>query len=352
MDYLNVINEMKEGKYKDIYLFFGEEQYLCENTVKLLENTIINPIYKDFNYEYMEGSYITTEAIENACETLPFMDEKRLVIIKNFDCLQGNKRSKENEEKQDELATYIENIPQNTCLVFWQTTGIDRRKKIFKGIKKYGEIVEFNKLNPNELSHWIEKMVGKKEKSISKAEIKYFIENNDYLSKNSKKTLRDIENELNKIIDYIGERKKINKEDIKKIIPKKLDNDIFKMVDAIGKKERSMALKLLRDMLKEGENEMMILSMIVRQYRILLQCKELRSKGYSPNEIASKIEVHPFVVKKGLSQSQYFTSTALKDALYYALEMDQKIKLGKIDQRLGLEMLIFQNMKDKLNKKA
>ncbi|MCR1897837.1 DNA polymerase III subunit delta [Irregularibacter muris] len=341
MNYNTLIKEIKAGELHNIYLFYGQEQYLCENIIKTLKDTLIGSAFGDLNYEYMEGAGISIKGIENACETLPFMEDKRLVIVKNLIYLQGGKNPKEEEDLQS-LMDYLKKVPNSTCLVFWQSQEIDKRKKLFQAIKKHGKVIEFEQLKGLALEKWLEKNIKQREKLIKKPTLQYLINQSDYLSKNSAKTLGDIENELNKIIDYIGNREEILQEDVEKILPRRLENDIFKMVDAIGKKEREIALRLLNDMLEEGENEIMILSMISRQFRILIQSKELKNRGYSPNEIASKLKMAPFIIQKGITQGQYFSIHSLKEILYSTLDIDEKIKTGKIDQRLALEMLIYQ----------
>lgn len=345
MDYYKLEKEIKAGKIKNIYLFFGQEQYFCEKTIRVLEQYVINPSFRDFNYEYMEKDNITIERIENACETLPFMDERRLVIIKNFSYLQRGKTSKEEEKQIQYLAEYIKRIPDSTCLVFWQTEEIDKRKKLFQGIKKVGVVLEFKKLNAVALGNWISQYLKKKGKVMKKSVQHFLIENSDYLSKNSTKTLIDMVNEIDKIIDYIGDREEILIEDIEEMLPRRLENDIFKLVDAIGQKDKKNALKFLNDMLREGENGLRILSMIARQFRILIQCKELKERGYTLNEIASKLNFMPFIVNKGISQARYFDQGILRQAMYSILDMDSKIKTGKIDEKLALEMLIYEYAK-------
>ncbi|SJZ95612.1 DNA polymerase III subunit delta [Garciella nitratireducens] len=342
MDYYKLKKEIEMGKVRNLYLFYGEEQYFCEKIIKVLEQYAINTSFKDFNYEYMEGDSISIQRIENACETLPFMDERRMVIVKNFPYFQGGKVSKEEEKQIEYLSDYIKRMPNSTCLIFWQIEEIDRRKKLFQVIKKIGLVLDFQKLNAYALRQWINYYFKKKGKKIKKDALDFFIENSDYLSKNSTKTLIDILNEIHKIIDYVGDKEEILVEDIKKILPKRLENDIFKLVDAIGQRDKKIALKLLNDMLKEGENGLKILSMIARQFRILIQCKELKKRGYTPNEIANKLSLMPFIIKKGILQANYFEEKKLCQAIHSILDMDFKIKTGKIDDKLALEMLIYE----------
>lgn len=341
MEYNNILKDIKAGKIENIFFLIGQEQYLIEEIIRELERKILNPSFRDLNYEYMEGKDISTQRIISACETLPFMDQWRLIIIKNFLYLQGG-NLKESEEEIENVIKYLGNISPNTCLVFWQTDSVDKRKKLYKAIKKDGKIIEFKKLNKYEFEKWLDRKIAKRGKIVKKSVLQYFMENSNYLSKNSPKTLRDIDNEINKIVTYIGDRKEISQDDIENLLPRSLENDIFKMVDALGKKDKKTALRLLNDMLNYGENGIKILTMITRQFRILLQCRELRDMGYSPDLIANKLSLAPFIVEKGLSQSQYFKKKTLKEALNTTSEIDLNMKTGKVNIRLALEMLIFE----------
>ncbi len=336
-------------KFENIYLVSGPEQYLCNDFIHKLEEEILSPDYRDLNYECIEGESITSDRIINTCQTLPFMDNYRLIIVKDYDYLyrkefkgEEGKESRDDEKETKDIINYLENFSPTTCLVFWQTKNVDKRKRIYKTIKKQGKIMEFNRLKPYEFEKWSASRFIKNGKSISKAVLLTFIENSGYLSKKSLKTLRDIDNEIDKIINYIGNRKEIIKKDVDNLISRSLENDIFKMVDALGKKDKITGLRLLNEMLKDGENAFMILSMIARQFRILIQCKKLREMGYSQDLIASKLGLAPFVVGKCLSQSNFFQEENLKRALEDISEIDLKIKTGKIDIELALEMLLFE----------
>lgn len=344
MEYYNLLKDIKADKIANIYLFIGQEQYLCEEIINELEKNILSPPFRDLNYEYMEGNNISTQRIINACETLPIMNKWRLVIIKNFELLIGG-NSKKDEEEIKNILKNIKSMSPSTCLVFWQTENIDKRKKLYKAIKNEGKLVEFERLSAFEFKKWLERRISKKNKLISKSNLHLFMENSNYLLKYSYKTLRDIDNEINKIVDYIGDRKEITRADIESLLARSLENDIFKMVDAIGKKDKKTAIISLNDMLKNRENAIRIFTMITRQFRILIQCKELREMGYSLNQIASKLSLAPFIVKKGLDQSQHFKAEILKDAINTCAEIDLKMKTGKVNMELALEMLIFEYTK-------
>ena len=112
----------------------------------------------------------------------------------------------------------------------------------------------------------------------------YFINQEGYLDKSSEKTLSDLENEINKISSFVGKENKVTNEIIDQLSQKKVENDIFKLIDYIGQKNSSDAMKILNDMLYEGESVFGIFSMIARQFKLL--CK---LDNYKYKVIATKV---------------------------------------------------------------
>ena len=75
--------------------------------------------------------HITAERIINSCETFAFMEDCRLVIIKDYNYLQGGE-SMGGEREAEDIANYLTNISPTTCLVFWQSKNVDKRKNFIR----------------------------------------------------------------------------------------------------------------------------------------------------------------------------------------------------------------------------
>ncbi|MBB6217947.1 DNA polymerase-3 subunit delta [Anaerosolibacter carboniphilus] len=339
MSYKDVMADLKNNQLSHIYLFHGTEFYLMEHAIRGIKNKLVDDGFSELNYQVIDGKDTTVDQIINACETLPFMAEARLVIVKDLECFAG-KRKNISEDEEKRLIEYLSNISYTTYLLFTVTEGLDKRKKIVKDIGKYGKVVEFDKMDGTDLSKWVAKSFGKFGKKISEKDILRFIEVSSYLEKGSNKSLKDLENEIKKISDYIGDQPIVSLKDIELLAPKTIENNIFNLVESIGEKKGEKALMLLSDMLLEGEPEIRILFMITRQFRILYQIKLMESQGYTPMAIAPKLGLQQFIVKKYLKQTTNFDKNSLQMALYKCLETDRGIKKGKISPRLGMELLI------------
>ncbi|WZL74614.1 DNA polymerase III subunit delta [Clostridiaceae bacterium 35-E11] len=339
MNYKDVLLDLKNDSLEHLYLFYGIESYLIENTIHTIKDKIIDQNFESLNYQVMDGKEVTIDQIINACETLPFMGDKRMIYIKDLECFYSKKKNI-SESDEERLIKYFDNLPQTTYLFFILTEAVDKRRKIVKAIKKQGKVVEFDKLTEKDVYKWIGKNFGKHHKKIYQKEIAFLLEITGYLDKNSAKNLKDLENEINKLASFVGDKEIIQKEDIAVLAPVSVENNIFSLVEAIGTKNGDKALKLLNDMLLEGEAETKILYMITRQFRYLLQIKLMEAQGYTAMGIAPKLGLQQFVVRKYLKQAMNFSIEGLKKALEECLYSDQSMKSGRIDQRLGIELLI------------
>ncbi|MDX5639892.1 DNA polymerase III subunit delta, partial [Clostridioides difficile] len=197
-----------------------------------------------------------------------------------------------------------------------------------------------DKLSDMDLFKWIKKSFALNDVIIDNSQIMYFIEQEGYRDKSSEKTLSDLENEINKISSFVGKGNNVTNDVIDKLSQKKVENDIFKLIDYIGEQNASNAMKILNDMIQEGESVLGIFSMIARQFKIIMQVRQLQLDGYSTKLIADKLKMHQFVVGKALKQTKNFSDDIIVEILNYILESDYKIKTGLIRDTLAVEMLV------------
>ncbi|NLN41909.1 MAG: DNA polymerase III subunit delta [Clostridiales bacterium] len=332
MDYRKLFKEINKGDWQGIYLFFGEEQYIKQQALNRIIEAMVDPSLKDLNYAQIDGTDVDLDIIINACETLPFMVDRRLVVVKDLSILNGRADGNIDE---DSFLEYIKKMSETTCLILYCRNGVDKRKKIYKYINKTGKAIEFKYLTGKELHTWINQTVEQQGKKISYKAISYLVDRVG-------NELNDISNELKKLISYIGQSGEIDIKAIDQVVTPTLEQSIFQLVDAIGEKRSSQALMILGNLINEGgQAAPPILAMIARQFRLILQCKEYREKGYNPNTIAAKLNQRSFVVKKCLSQARNFTVEQLKKGLELCLQADYYIKIGKIQDSMALELIII-----------
>ena len=324
---MKVINDdIKKGEFKSVYLLYGEEEYLKKQYRDRLKNAIAGD--DTMNYSYYDSDNASVKDIIDVCETLPFFAQKRLVIMENTGFLKSS---------NDELADYIKHIPDYLVIVMVEKD-VDKRNKVYKAVDSVGYVCEMKPQTTATLEKWIAGLLAKDNLKISR-------EACDLILDKTGAGMDYIRQETEKLVSYCQGRDVVTVEDVEKVCATQTTSHIFDMISAIANKKQQQALDLYYDLLELKEPPMRILYLIVRQFNGILQVKDLMSRGISGKEIASKIGVAPFVVGKYQAQAKYFEMNTLLDALNECAKTEEAVKQGRLNDRLGVELIIIKYSK-------
>ena len=319
---------------ENIYLLFGEENLLINEFIDRFIDKFVAEQLKDFNLSFVNDSnkeeFISK--LINSVNQLPFNAEKRVVVVDSSRVFSRQFRKEEKEKLEDLLADF----PSTSIMLFKAQHGPDKRTKLYRLFKERGEILEFDSLRSTKLDKWIKKRVAAVDKKINSQAI-------EFLKESFGNDLQRLDIELDKLITFMGQDEEITLAKAKAVISQDrllAENIIFDFVDAIGTQDSSQALKLLNDMLAEGQSEIGLLMMIVRQIRLMLQVKSLQRQGYSLKKMASRLQEHPYPVEKCLKQSRNFSTLELKKAMQLLFATNLNLVTGA-DKKLELELLIM-----------
>ena len=314
----------------NIYLLNGDE-YLLNDFLNKFKNKFINNQTSNFDFEEIEekNSDNFIDKLINSISLLPFQNQKRLVIT-HLESISKNSTITKN-------IKLIENkIPNSTILILVSDNKINQQRKYIKRILEVVELVNFKELQYKNLDNWIKEKANKNNKKITRNAVKL-------LEASFNNNLQRLETELDKIITFLDDKDTINQLEVRKIISNDIylkENVIFDFVDAIGEKKNSKAMVLLKEILKQDKNVKRLLLMIERQFRLLLQVKILHSKGYTVDQIANKINEHPYPVKKCLKQANNFSIHSLKKSFSILHKSDINL-VSKGQQELEMELLLL-----------
>ncbi|MDO4331578.1 MAG: DNA polymerase III subunit delta [Eubacteriales bacterium] len=324
-----LLNDLKSGNLKQVYLLYGEETYLRLQYRDKLKAALV-AVDDTMNYHYFEGKDTSPPELIDLAETMPFFAERRVIFVENSGFFK---------KSADQLAEYLRGIAPTAWFVFVESE-VDKRGKMFKAVKDVGRPVEFARQNEATLKKWILVLLKKEGKKIAEPALNYFLQ----------KTGTDMENiyrELEKVFCYTLGRDVVTEEDIDAVCIRQVSNQIFDMVEAIALRRQRQALKLYYDLLSLKEPPMRILFLIGRQFNLLMQVKELKKKGYDDKRIAEKTGLHGFIVKKYVSQASRFSMEELQEALTACVEADEAVKTGKMNDVMSVELLIVQYSKER-----
>lgn len=320
--------DIKTGQLKQVYLLFGEEAYLRKQYRDRLRNALAGE--DTMNSHYFEGKDVHPGELIDLAETLPFLAERRVLIVENSGLLKKG---------GEQLADYIRELPDTAYFVFVETE-VDKRSRLYKVVKEKGRITEFAVQEEGTLLKWIAGLASKEKKQMPPEVIRYFLE----------KTGTDMANiriELEKLFCYTLEKEQISREDIDAVCARRVSNRIFEMVEAVAGKKQKKALDLYYDLLSLKEPPMRILFLLVRQFNLLMQVKECRKKGYDNRVIAEKVGLHSFVAGKYVQQASKFDIGFLRAALRAGVEAEERVKTGKMNDIMSVELLIIEYSMDR-----
>jgi len=305
---------------------FRSRQKLKELTDKFKKE--VDP--QGYNLSTFIGGQVEFGKIMDALHASPFMANKRMIVIEELSKL------KLSDKEQESLLLQIDNVLEDeTILIIWEGAlgKRDLKKKLFTAVQKTKYILPFESWNAQQIAGWINQELQQVGITIDGAALQY-------LSLAIGENLWQASSEKNKLIAY-AQANNLTNLDVKAVsllIAGGAQDNIFALVDSISQGNEKEALKRLHDQLTSGSHELEVLTMIIRQYRILTQVQDGLQKGMTADQIAKEYGMHPFVVKKISTQARSFDQASLQKAYRLLKGVDKKMKSSGLSMTTLLSM--------------
>jgi DNA polymerase III subunit delta len=333
---LDVWKKINKKQIDPVYLLFGTEAFLINETKQLLIEQVLDEEEKDFNLSVYDLEETPIEAALEDAETFPFMGEKRLVILQNPSFLTSEKTKGKVEHNVGKLEEYLSQpAPYSIVVISAPYEKLDERKKVTKELKRKATVVEAKKLTEQELVAWIKERAESAGSEIDRDAI-------ELLMSLSGTNLFMLTSEIDKLVLYAGDQNKIDREMVDKLTARSLEQNIFSLVDKVVHRNVEAALRIYYDLLKQNEEPIKILSVITGQFRLIYQVKELSRKGYGQQQIAGALKIHPFRVKLAAGQAGAFSDEELTRIMKMLADADYQMKTGGMRKEMLIEMILFQ----------
>jgi DNA polymerase-3 subunit delta len=307
-----------------IYFLHGQDSYRSkEKLLDIIEG--YKKVHKSgLNLIYIDATEKSFADFYSNFKVVSMFAEKKLIILKNVFS---------DSKFQEEFLENIKDIEKfQDIVVVYENSAADKRIKFFKALAKQATCQEFELLDPALFKKWVIKKFEAKGIKINLDALDMII---SFVGNN----LWQMSNEVEKLSNYKG-KTIIKKEDILTLIKPNIENDIFKTIDELAKKNKKQALSLLHKHLDNGDNVLYLLSMIAYQFRNLLIIKELQDAQIPYQMIAKKSGLHPFVVQKTSSLCSQFSNEQLKKIYQKIFLIDLNIKTGKVEPETALDLLV------------
>ncbi len=295
--------------------------YCLYGTEKILINEFINKEINKFDVNNISKYNLEDNTVYDVLSDASYMDlfsEDKAVI---FEC-SNIFATKEIELEQ--LEKYLVNPNEKTHLfLIIENETLDERRKIVKLIREKYKVFEFNKLKNNDIEKYIINSFKNEGYLISTSALNRFISN---IGSNTSL----IYTEIDKLKLYKIEDKKIEEEDVIKVVKKEATTDVFKLVDAVLNNNKEKILLFYKDLISSGEEEIKLVILLAGEFRLLYQIKVLIGDRLSETEIVQKLKVHPYRVKLGINRATKYSENKILKVLDALYKIDYGIKTGEL----------------------
>jgi DNA polymerase-3 subunit delta len=337
-----VAQDIKNGQFSNIYLLYGEEAFLRKQCRDNLKNALISP-EDSMNFTVYSGDEININEVIDMAGTMPFFAQRRVIVIENSGWLkprkgkseegEGDEKNTKAKSKNEKLDDFIKNIPDTTYIIFVEEM-VDKRSRLFKSITAKGYAALCEMQDEETLKKWVLSLLKKENKLITGEALELLLDKTGT-------NMENIKREVEKLVCYKYFDDGITVEDVEVLCVEQIQNQIFDMVEAVAVKNQKKALGLYYNLIALKEAPIKILALITRQFNMLLQVREMNKMGYPESEIASKTGLNPYYLKKKyIPQSKQFSLSQLETALRSCIEAEENIKLGRMSDTLGVELII------------
>ncbi len=321
-----------------VYVLHGNDTYAMQTFIHAMLEKMGDPSIADLNLTRLDGRTASEDDIFNAAGAMPFLAERRLVILTHpFTRLTA-------ESARERFCQRLDALPETTALVLVIEDIIERRnwvhfppKHWFRAwMQKAGKRAHYHLCALPELSAmpaWIQKearALGGQFTAEAAAELAHHVGNDTQTARQ----------EIEKLLTYVNFQRPVELEDVAELTAQGGEANLFAMMDALAEGNARLAQNLLHRLLEE-EDEFSLFGMIVRQFRLLLLARELLDEGKGAADfVQAGISTSPYVADKSLQQARRF-SIAQLEAIYRTLfEMDTAVKTGNADLPTALDTFI------------
>jgi len=312
--------DLEAGHPKPVYIIAGEEPFQAGEILRRLKKHFLGDTPDDpFRYEHWEGEGLDGAALRRSLDTLPGLFDagtgSRLVCCARFD--------KASAGALEALEPYFRDPAPTTCVVL-SCGKIDRRKAWFKLADEKGHVIEVDEPGDREWARWrpyLEARAGKPLSSQAAWE---------YLVDMGGRSLSGVWSELQKAVTFVGSRPAVALEDLQTLGGVTGAGDVFAFVEAVAQRKTREAARLLEGLLLAGESEIKLVSLLIRQFRLLDLCQRCLAEGVSDSKaLAPRLGVHPFVAGKIRAQASLHGPGRVEAALRLLSECDYRLKTSR-----------------------
>ncbi len=333
MGYREIFNRINSGDMGGIFVFHGPEEYVKDRALEALKARLVPAELEPLNFLLLENEHANAAEIRRAAETLPFMTERRLVVVRDYPPIAKGARGSGLDAKQElaELEQLTGNFPDTTCLVFLLRAEPDTVKAAWKQLVKSADIVAFDRLGEDELAAQLAKIAKRYDCTISREAARFMI---GYCGMD----LEQLNHEMGKACAHAGAGKAVARENIEAVCIQTQESKVFQVIDSLFAGQGAQAMMKLRALTGENEGGMAMLSLIERQARLLAAVKAA-GRNAQARQLAPLLGAPPFAVEAAARQAGKWAKDELTHIIELCVDADTGIKQGLFGEQTAVEQV-------------
>ena len=340
--FITIEKDLKSGDVPNIVLLCGVEDYLINWYSQILIKKYVSDACRAIDLVTLEGDNIKLQLIKESVETVSLMSERKVVFLPDFLPAEGKSIKGFSDVDVKDFAEYLKDVPDESMILMAVSEQEDKKQsksKIRAAAEKYGKVYDFQPLKDKQLQGFIEKRLRISGKDYRPSVVNMIMSESGYGNKAIEYSLYNLDNDLKKIAAH-SINNEITAADVGCVLSVNPENNVFAMLDAIGRNRKDEALRLLHNLLQSGTPVFNLLRLITNQLELILSVKEMKDEGISASDIQKKLGVHQFRIKKAGALAGHYSKDYLKSILAEAYKVDENIKTGLFEAQLALEYFI------------
>lgn len=341
------------------YILHGEDELGRSDLIAEFRSQVGDASMRDLNTTILDGRQATLAELIHASDAIPFLADKRLVVVEGLLTRLASRRK--GSEREGELSgaskeflsgllDYLTRVPDSTRLVFVEPRALPATHPVVKLATQTDKrtVVEFPLPAKDKMPQWVQKRAALHGGQITPQAALALVTAVGYDPRPSDRDrtpeqgnkLRLLDQEIQKLLAYVNWSRPVTPEDVARLVSDAQQGDLFGMVDALAMGNGQRAIVELHRLINQGKAPLELFGLIVRQFRLMIELAELAEQGIAGQQAAERLALHPFVADKAGKQAQAFSMEQLEAIYRRLLEMDLQIKTGQTEDVTALDLLV------------
>ena len=316
-----------------IFFLFGSDEFAISRKLKEFDSDFTDPTSADMNTARLDARSMNENDLNTAVNAMPFLAKRRLVLLANPSSRYNNAASRK------KFLEFIEKAPESTRVVMYEAVEPKEADKhwLVKWSEKNSKLIQtkaFMLPRLKEMTGWI---INETKNQGGKIEPRAA----EMLKEMVGVDTRQAGMEIAKLLAYVNWARQVRVEDVEAVCIVTSQQSVFDFVDALSNGNGKSAQHLLHRLL-ETEEPFSVWGMIVRQFRFLIQAREILDGRGNKDDMARAVQIHPFVAEKAIQQAARYSMESLESIYHKLLRIDEGVKTSQLTLELAMDTLIVE----------